>query len=371
MTVFLFIALVISVAYFIFMGWLFFGLSTRIGSTRGHCPGLTIVVPFRNEEESIGDLIMAVAQQEYPIDQIELLLVNDHSEDGGLEIIDKLSQSFPQLTIKLLSLRERSGKKAALYKGVTEARHSIILQTDADCNPDPYWVANAVQPFEDPAVMASLGVVKMTGRSLMQRLFSLEFLSLQASGLALVQRGIPVMANGANLAYRREIWLKYHPRDKGWSSGDDVFFIQQLALKDPKAIHHNGACRVSTPSPQNLKAFIEQRVRWGSKTPAYPLRVAQYIAYLVVAENVMLVLCFLAGLLISPDFLAIYIALTGLKSLPEYLLVRSFAKISDQRSPIRLFPVAAILYPFYIVVSGAIILFGSRAQRWKGRPLQS
>ena len=90
----------------------------------------------------------------------------------------------------------------------------------------------------------------------------------------------------------------------------------------------------------------------------------------VAALNTLLVMCFLAGLVLSVEYLAVFVALVGIKSLPDYLLVQKFARISEQRKLLRLFSISALLYPFYIVISGGIILFGTRLQKWKGRPLR-
>ncbi len=370
MTIFLFIILLTTLGYAIFMAWLFAGMGKGVFFKGEYLPEVSIVIPFRNEAAHLETLISALARQKYPHHCMEVLLINDHSEDHSAVLTKELSGRFPQLNFQLLTLEQKTGKKNALYMGVREARHDIILQSDADCKPEDNWVKNSVQPFRDPKVAASLGMVRMTGKRV-QRIFALEFLSLQASGAALVQRGIPVMANGANLAYRRDVWLRYHPEVKRWASGDDVFFIQQLALKDQRTIHYNFRSCVDTAAPDNMRSFFNQRVRWGSKTPAYPLRSAQYIAYLVAGENSLLVICFFLGLFLSVDYMAIFMALIAIKSIPDYLITHSFAKQSGQQKLMRLFPLAALLYPFYIVVSGTIIVFGSRSQRWKGRPIQS
>ena len=370
MIIFLLIVLILTLVYSLLIGWLYTGLEPGEKYGRDFQAGVSVVVPFRNEFENIGALIRAIASQEYPRDRIELILVDDHSDDGGASLASKVLEDYPDLCVSLVGMDQKSGKKNALYTGVSRAGHDIILQTDADCIPGPSWVQRSVQPFENQEVAAAAGIVRMAGHSAIQELFSLEFLSLQASGAALVSRGIPVMANGANLAYRKKVWLDHHPGNTNWASGDDVFFIQKLALKDRHTVTYNADSCVDTPAPVSGREFLNQRVRWGSKTPAYPIRSAKYIAYLVAALNTLLVMCFLAGLVLSVEYLAVFVALVGIKSLPDYLLVQKFARISEQRKLLRLFSISALLYPFYIVISGVIILFGTRLQKWKGRPLR-
>ncbi len=368
MAIFLFIALLLSLAYFVFIGWLIPALKKIKRWESSFSPEVSVVIPFRNEKEHLSTLLTALSQQLYPLTKMEVVLINDHSEDESVAIIEDFQKRFGDLNVQLLHLDQSTGKKAALMKGVQNTRFDLILQTDADCVPARDWVQKAVMPFENSQVLASCGTVKMKGSRTLQKLYCLEFLSLQASGAALIQRGLPVMSNGANLAYRKGSWLKYHPGKEAWASGDDVFFVQKLALENRQQVVLNLPAMVVTTAPERFRDFIFQRVRWGGKTPSYPMKAAQRIAYLVAAENSILVLCFMAGLFISLDFIWIFVALLGFKSAPEYLLTKRYARQTGQVHLLRGFLLIALLYPFYIVGSGILILFGKNF-RWKGRPL--
>ena len=44
-------------------------------------PGVSIVIPFRNEANNLPDLLKSLEAQNYPKDQLEFILVDDHSEE--------------------------------------------------------------------------------------------------------------------------------------------------------------------------------------------------------------------------------------------------------------------------------------------------
>src|SRR5436189_454863 len=74
---------------------------------------VSIIIPARNEEKNIGLLLQALQDQTYPKDLIEIIVVDDHSEDATAEIVIK----FPG--VKLLKLENdtiNSYKKKAIEK---------------------------------------------------------------------------------------------------------------------------------------------------------------------------------------------------------------------------------------------------------------
>lgn len=96
---------------------------------------LTVVMPCYNERATIREIVGMVLKQ--PFD-IELLIVDDGSEDGTREILQELSETHPE--VRVLLQPENRGKGAALRRGFTEATGDIVLVQDADLeyNPDEY-----------------------------------------------------------------------------------------------------------------------------------------------------------------------------------------------------------------------------------------
>jgi hypothetical protein len=108
----------------------------------------------------------------------------------------------------------------------------------------------------------------------LMRIQALEFLGLVALGAGLIGLGRPVTCNGANVAYRRDVFLALG----GFSgidhltSGDDELLMQKIDRHTP---HHVRFCAdrcaaVETDGVSTLRGFVQQRRRWASKGMHYP-----------------------------------------------------------------------------------------------------
>ncbi len=95
-------------------------------------PSLSILVPACNEEDNIEPALRSLLEQGYP--NLEILAINDRSEDKTGEIIDRLSSEYKHL--KAIHIRELPegwvGKTNALREGYKASTGDWILTTDAD-----------------------------------------------------------------------------------------------------------------------------------------------------------------------------------------------------------------------------------------------
>ena len=116
-------------------------------------PSVSIVVAARNEEQDIGGALRAMVCQTYP--DLEIIVVNDRSDDRTAEIIERLAATDPRLqSITIKELPEGwLGKNHALQRGAKRARGELLLFMDADvvARPDAvrYAVAYLLQQHVD------------------------------------------------------------------------------------------------------------------------------------------------------------------------------------------------------------------------------
>ena len=107
------------------------------------------IVPFKNEENNLDDFFRSIQQQScFPE---ELILVNDGSTDGSLEVINRWISvfSFPVLLVE----NQGTGKKQALTQGIGLARGEIVVCSDADCTFLPSFLSSISQPFSRSKVV--------------------------------------------------------------------------------------------------------------------------------------------------------------------------------------------------------------------------
>ena len=106
-------------------------------------PGISVIIPVRNEEKNMNALITSLDKLEYPANKLEIVIVDDASEDGTLEIIH--SAASKRSNFQYFTLEEPVGftgsyKKRALSAAIELAKHPIIVTSDADCQFHPYWL---------------------------------------------------------------------------------------------------------------------------------------------------------------------------------------------------------------------------------------
>lgn len=127
-------------------------------------PTVSVVVPIYNGEEDLPDLLDCLRKQTYPSEQVEYLLVDNNSRDRTSELLKNASKSSKpnqyQIKIQPLNQNQIQSSYAARNKGIAAATGEIIAFTDADCRPQPDWLAELVQPFIDEAIGIVAGEIK-------------------------------------------------------------------------------------------------------------------------------------------------------------------------------------------------------------------
>jgi chlorobactene glucosyltransferase len=100
-------------------------------------PFVSVLVPARNEELNIKNILTSLLNQNYP--DYEVIVLNDHSEDATGKIITEIKEKFPQL--KVLNGKplpeEWTGKCYACIQLYEKSKGEFILFTDADTTHKP------------------------------------------------------------------------------------------------------------------------------------------------------------------------------------------------------------------------------------------
>jgi glycosyltransferase involved in cell wall biosynthesis len=114
--------------------------------------GLSIVIPIYNEKDSIEETISQFSQIQISTDfDIEIILVNDGSDDGTEEVLEKISKH----NFNVISHPINSGYGAALKTGIRSAKYNYIAITDADGT----YPNERVQEFYHETVEKSLDML--------------------------------------------------------------------------------------------------------------------------------------------------------------------------------------------------------------------
>ncbi len=267
--------------YILFLGIIYRGLG-RIKSHTSQPPDLyptlSVIIPARDEENTIGDTLDYLLNQDYPQSRLQIIVVNDRSADTTAEIVNKYSNEHQH--IELINLTEcppsMSPKKHALTRGIERATGEIIMTTAADCRFHPRWLTMMVGHFApDVGIVAGLTRFHLNKDKLplWQNMQWLDFISHSLVSAGAIGSGMTFNCNGSNLAYRRKVFDEVH----GFSgidrivSGDDEFFAQKVNQDTRWKIRfaHEPPTIVLSKPVETLKELFQQRFRWGSKGLLY------------------------------------------------------------------------------------------------------
>jgi cellulose synthase/poly-beta-1,6-N-acetylglucosamine synthase-like glycosyltransferase len=331
---------------------------------------VSILIAARNEEENIARTIDAILNQNYPTSQLELIIVDDHSTDRTAEIV----RSYGDRGVKLLQLQVgdklNSYKKYAITKAIEMASGEIIVTTDADCRMGRNWIRTIMAYFDqNDSFLVSSPVAYSEEKSKFEELQTLEFLYLIGLGAAGIGNGNPTTCNGANLAYRRDVFFEMggFKGIDNLASGDDELFLHKVAEKYADRI---GFCKsreaiVYTDAKPDLTSFISQRKRWASKSTKYKDKKVIVLGVCIWLFNLALICSLLGFLLLLPALNWWLLTAFGLKMLVELLFmipVLTFAKRSEL---LKYLPFLTVIHTFYLVYIGVAGNIGK--YDWKGR----
>lgn len=201
---------------------------------------VSVIICARDEDENLARNLPGVLVQAYT-STYEVVAVNDNSLDDSKYILQELKKTFKSLNVVELTQEavHISGKKYPLSIGIREAKHEVLLLTDADCVPaSEHWVQKMQDGYTDNIeIVLGYGAYHKS-KGLLNKLIRFETFHTAMQYLSYALAGIPYMGVGRNLSYRKSLFF----RNKGFSSinhipsGDDDLFINKSATKNNTAV---------------------------------------------------------------------------------------------------------------------------------------
>jgi cellulose synthase/poly-beta-1,6-N-acetylglucosamine synthase-like glycosyltransferase len=226
-------------------------------------PKVTVQLPIYNELYVVERLIDAVAKLNYPIDLLQIQVLDD-STDETCELIQTKLLAYPKINFQYLHRTNRQGFKAgALREALPSAEGEFVAIFDADFVPDPDFLIKALPFFSSPQV----GMVQSRWTHLNQNysiLTQLQAFALDAHFLieqsGRNQQGAFINFNGTAGIWRKacildagnweadtlteDLDLSYRAQGKGWK------FVYRPEIESPAEL------------PPILSAIKSQQFRW-------------------------------------------------------------------------------------------------------------
>jgi len=350
-------------------GWAALPFFSRKGTPKTK---VSVLIAARNEAANIGRTLSDILAQDFPRELLEIIVVDDHSTDDTAAVV----RSFAEQGVKLLKLDAseplNSYKKKAISLAIQMATGEFIVTTDADCRMEKGWLATVITYAEERgAVLVSSPVLYSRQKGFFEELQTLEFLYLIGLGAAGIGKKHASTCNGANLAYRRDVFYElggFNGIDH-LASGDDELFLHKVAGRYPDRI---GFCKsrdaiVYTDAKRTLRGFISQRRRWASKSTHYKNKGIVALGLAIWTFNLLLLFSGLAslffdvsGYLVGGFLIAIIFKLTA-----EMCFLYPLCRFANRVDLLVYLPILTILHIVYMVYIGIAGNLGK--YQWKGR----
>jgi cellulose synthase/poly-beta-1,6-N-acetylglucosamine synthase-like glycosyltransferase len=355
------------IIYFLLGLLIHFGLSKKYRQTI-HIPKTTILVAARNEDKHLGACLDSLAKQDYPIDFLQIVVVNDRSTDQTRKIIldyrDRIS--FLELVDVSNNQNELKGKMNALTQGMDHAVGEIILITDADCRVPDTWVSEMVSYFtEKVGLVGSLTMIDRPEENF--RIFddiqTLDWFFLQAIAAGTSGINLPVSVLGNNFGFKKSVYDKIGGfRRIGFSLTEDMALLNTIVKNTEYKIVYPLQRRsmIQSLPLYHFREFIQQRKRWlsgGLKAPlwGWVLMSTSFITHFLIVVNLVLL-----------NFsIPVILGLVFLSGIDLSLIWRLILK-SGTKNLVRYFILFEIFYFLYTLILAMGILLPGKIY-WKGR----
>lgn len=243
---------------------IFFVPRRRVANyTNRELPTVLVLVPCRNEDKVLGGMTHALEQLEYPPEKMQVVLVDDGSDDATLPIAVRIAEHYSNLHV--ISMPESVGKARALNAALEQFSFGeMIYIFDADHRPRPDAVRIAMGYFNDPMVagvsgrtipsnaLASPSAYYTTVESFVNQMITMR--AKDRLNLA------PAML-GSNCAYRRSVL-----EENGSFPPGALLEDSELTMRLCRAGYRLRFAEDSIAYqqvPQTMSGYLLQHARWG------------------------------------------------------------------------------------------------------------
>jgi len=221
-------------------------------------PFVSIVIPAYNEEKTILQTIKSACNLDYPKNKLEIIVVDDGSNDKTYKIAKSLKSDI----VKVFS-KSNGGKASALNLGIKHARGEIVVTMDADTYVSSDALKKMVKCFLEKEVMCvSPSPTVHNPKGILQRLQQVEYFLGVFFRKAFASMDAIHITPGAFSAYRKKFFDKYGLFEIG-NLTEDLEMALRIQANHYK-IRYVPDAVFYTHSPNTFFSLLKQRRRWYS-----------------------------------------------------------------------------------------------------------
>ena len=216
---------------------------------------ISVVVPVYNSARYLPTCISSLLAQTYPPEQYEIIIVDNNSTDGSLEI----AASFPKVK---LTAAATQGAYAARNHGVSVAAGSILAFTDSDCAVAADWLRRIECAMRSPEVQVVLGErLPPRDSAILSTWFDCE--RAMAEHVFQNQRSALYFGYTNNMGVQREAFDRFGPFLER-SRGSDTVFVWRVGAALPLgSVVYRSGVRVTHLELDRFSKLLKKRFLYG------------------------------------------------------------------------------------------------------------
>lgn len=330
----------------------------------GASPAVSVIICARNEQKNLQQYLHHFLNQKYHT--FEVVVVNDGSTDESWELLLQFQKKYPNLTAVNVPFATPPGKKAALAAGIAQAKHEVLLLSDADCRPvSDQWIALMTAPLKSKReiVLGYSPYERCPG--LLNAFIRFETVYTAIQYFSFAWAGMPYMGVGRNLLYTRSLFRRTGGFEAHLhkASGDDDLFVNAAAnAENTGMVLHPGAFVVSVPQ-RSWSGYYYQKSRHFSTGSSYRMRHQVLLGAIALSHSLHYALL-LALLIAAPEVSAVaslmYLSRMAVVAGVFGTLLHKF----EARDLWKWVPLMDALLPLYYLIFSKHILQGNSTS-WK------
>ncbi|MEZ5345043.1 MAG: glycosyltransferase [Pyrinomonadaceae bacterium] len=232
-------------------------------------PFASVIIPCRGIDKGLKENLRPLFNQEY--DRYEIIFVVDNKRDPALPVIEELAGEHGDAKIVVAGKATDSGQKVHNLRSAVleiDEESRVLVFMDSDARPDDKWLANLVEPLENPEIGCTTGYrwfIQKNGG------FSTHLRSVWNASIA-SQLGENSGSNfcwGGSMAIRRETFENLDIRAKWKNTLSDDFALTK-ALSDARMpVYFVPQCLTASVEDCNFRELLEFTTRQMKITRVY------------------------------------------------------------------------------------------------------
>jgi mycofactocin system glycosyltransferase len=225
-------------------------------------PAVSVIIPVRNRPAEISACLRSMAHLDYPKEKLEIIVVDDASEDATPETVGGFSG------VRLLRMQQRRQASFCRNRAAEAARGDILAFIDSDCVADPTWLRELVPAFGDRSLGALGGWVdaafEKNGLDRYEKVKSALKMGSWFKRSDRAERFFYVPA--CNFLVRKDYFLRLSGFRETLHVGEDVDFCWRLQDAG-HTLEYRPMGRVAHKHRNRIVAFCSRRFDYGTSEP--------------------------------------------------------------------------------------------------------